>query len=105
MFSLQLPRSHPFWDLGGARLQPKDKYFQTAPWSTVQADGCKFGADEQATLWLSNFDLGMLGLKCRRPLAIAGCTHTHIRKEFPDSPAMGAAYAVASSYASCEHAM
>ena len=57
-------------------------------WRYVKSDGCQFKVifpgigDEGRPMqkckqWMSNFDLGPLNLRCRKPAALAGTSHEH----------------------------
>ena len=59
-------------------------------WKHYEPDGCQLGSiyhgdDDKGApcrksqIWLANFDLSGLELRCRRPNALAGCSHEHRR--------------------------
>ena len=55
-------------------------------------------------LWLSNYDLDPIALRCRRPQALAGCSHVHAdesKTPVLENEVLGAAYAIATSFAVC----
>lgn len=58
------------------------------PWAYVQSDGCQLdhvylGDDRKdvpirkSQTWMSNFDLSLMELRCKRPRALVECTHDH----------------------------
>ena len=49
---------------------------------------------------MSNYDLDTVRVRCRRPRAVAGCSHDHPGcRVKSDNPSIGAAYAVGTSFA------
>ena len=48
------------------------------PWSGIRVDACQYGLKaEGAELWVSNADLELCSLRCRRPDALAPTVHQH----------------------------
>ena len=59
-------------------------------WKLHELDGCQLGSvypgdddfgapQRKSQVWLANFDLSGMELRCRRPLALAGSSHDHRR--------------------------
>ena len=71
-----------FTDMVGTLERPKPS------WSFYRSEGCQFhliypGVDDfgcpiqKACVWISNFDLSMLELRCKKPAALFPSTHVH----------------------------
>ena len=93
LFSLQLPKSSEFWQQGAVKAALSEGF------RVRESDGCQFGADEQTYVWMSNYDLSGLALRCRCPQALAGSSHVHERRRYADSKALAVSYELATTYA------
>ena len=58
------------------------------PWAFYRADGCQMGIEYpgdddpgapmmKSQIWMSNFDLSGMELRCKQPLALAPASHKH----------------------------
>ena len=69
------------------------------PWAFVRADICQFarasGRDnlvESGALWLADFSLESVGLRCSRPDALGAVQHKHVGRAQADYNLIGAAF-------------
>ena len=69
------------------------------PWAFVRADMCQFARAsgrgnlvESGALWLADFSLESVGLRCSRPDALGAVQHKHVERAQSDYNLIGAAF-------------
>ena len=84
LFSARLPAKSPYRVHSTVQAYFGRLGVERPPWQMRLSDDCQFGvesdqgASDASYLWLSNFDLDPVALRCRAPHALAGCSHAHV---------------------------